>query len=89
MKTKSTAKGDPKLSKDYRYALTIHPSSTIQEEVKGKLKFPLALYFDKRYSLGQVMDDLVKTLSIKSVLDYDQLQDTQLLLASANAQGEL
>ena len=82
MKTKSAAKGNPKLGKEHRYALTLFCSERILKEIIDKtLKFPLPYYFDKRFSIGQVLDDIQKLMSLKSVLDFENVQQTQLYLA--------
>ena len=59
MKTKSSAKGNPQLNKGFRYALTLFVSEKISEEIKVKtIKFPMPYYFDKRFTLGQVLDEI-------------------------------
>eukprot|EP00347_Sterkiella_histriomuscorum_P006175 403353774 len=91
IKTKQSAKGDQKISKDRRFAINIEISEYITSNERGgdKTSSNTAVFFDKAMSLGQVIDAYCKVSGIRQVLDYDNLQETQIYFAHEDLAGNV
>jgi len=80
IKTKAAAKGDPKLDKDKRFVIAVEISEAVRAELAPSqiqvYNAQQAQYFDKRLSVGQMIDQVCQRFGMKQVTDFGDVSRT-------------